>query len=1852
MNIRTLQFGTILLLAWVCTARATIFYVNANNSSPTPPYTNAATASTTIQAAINAAGAQGGDMVLVATGTYHEALNFNGKAIMLVSASGPANTSIWPTNGASALTFSSSETSNSIVNGFTITANGISCSGGSPTIVSNRIVHCGIGIYCNFASPAIVDNWISDGSGNGIYLLGAATAYVANNVISNNAVGINMFTSGSPTILDNWIVNNQTAGSAMIGQCDANFIQNIIANNAGDGVNALVPSGARGPWLVNNTVVGNLTNGVNLYGYISTCDLVNNVMVGTPAVNLGPWYNGSLPPVQSNDFYSTNGNAFGGGASAVNNANGNFSSDPIFVAGAAGNYHLATGSPCIDVGANGGPFLPTFDFDGNPRILASSTNAPNVVDLGAYEFTSTYYIAIESQPASLTQVGGQNVLLSVSALSPLPLTYQWRFSGTNLPGATNVTLAISNVQSNNAGAYTVSLSNAVQSVTTTNAILTVIYPSPVILQQPVSQALFAGSNLTLSCVATGYYALQYQWQLNGANLDNSGHVTGAATTNLTVYGVSTNDAGNYNVIVSDYYHAVGSSATVTVWQAPQILTQPADVTVSVFGTLNLSVICTGAPPYYFQWQRHGTNLTDSSLISGSQSSTLVCSNLQFADGGFYDLVVSNQYGTATTRSCLVSVSPMVLWGDDYDPLPAYATNIVAVAAGGDTELGEFNVALTGTGTILAWGDGAMGSTNVPAYATNIAAVAAGDYHGLAIRQDGTVIGWGHNFYGEATVPANATNVVAVAAGQWHSLALRQDGSVVGWGENSYGESTPPASATNIVAISAGGDFSLALRADGVVLGWGYNGNSVVSPLPNLTNAVALAAGELHNLALANNGTATAWGNGYFGETNIPPNATNLVEVAAGYANSLALRQDGSVVAWGDNSYGKTNVPFYLTNVAAISAKQYHEIALVPNLSAQSLPVINQQPRGGFPQIGQSFILTAQAVGLPPLNYQWYFNGTPLSGQTNTWLALVEINTNQLGLYQLAVANHFGATTSQVAVVWEPPVLSAQPADQLAFVGGSIAFAVPPATGLGPFGYQWLLNGMPLIDSAHISGSLTTNLNITNVQLADGGSYTLAVTNTLTSITSAPAALVTVSQPTNQTVIQGNSATFSVATNGPRPLAFQWFENGLALANGGRVSGAISPSLVISGSQSSDAGVYQVVITNASGSITSQVATLTVLLPATITGQPASQAVLLGGTAHFNAAITGSALSFQWFSNGIPLVDNSHINGSATPSLAIINIQPNDAAGYSLMASNTFSSVTSLTASLTPLAIAGPSMRFVNAANPNPATPYLSWGTAATTIQDAIDASVNGDTVTVTDGVYQAGGRVVFGAMTNRVVIDKAIAVQSVNGAAATVIRGNRLLGNNAVRCAYLTNNATLNGFTLTGGATRTAGDTARELSGGGAWCLSTNAQLIGCVISSNTAWLDGGGECFGTLSNCWLIANSATNTGSTAFGGGAYFGILYNCVLSNNLAFVGGGGAYSNTLYNCVLTGNIATNRGYATTYGGGADYCRLYSCVISNNLNGFGSGGGVAYSLLVNCQVFSNYASSYGGGGESSLFTNCVVWGNQSANSGSGADASTLDGCLIAQNHMVTSGIGAAASGSTLINCTVVGNSTTYSFGLGGLSSGKALNSIVYSNLGANSYVTAMTNCCTIPAVAGPGNFTNNPSFVNPAAGDYHLQSHSPCINSGNNVYAVNPVDLDGNPRLKGGTVDMGCYEYQTPGSILSYAWAEQYGLPLDGSADFADADGDGMSNFAEWKAGTNPTNAASVLQLQAPIIMTNTLGGLTLKWQSVSGTIYYLQRSSTLTAPFSTIHTNIVGQAGTTSDTDTTAHGGGPYFYRVGVQ
>ena len=442
-----------------------------------------------------------------------------------------------------------------------------------------------------------------------------------------------------------------------------------------------------------------------------------------------------------------------------------------------------------------------------------------------------------------------------------------------------------------------------------------------------------------------------------------------------------------------------------------------------------------------------------------------------------------------------------------------------------------------------------------------------------------------------------------------------------------------------------------------------------------------------------------------------------------------------------------------------------------------------------------------------------------------------------------------------------------------------------------------------------------------------------------------------------------------------------------------------------------------------------------------------------------------------------------------------------------------------------------------ATNGNDNADGTSWETAKETIQAAIDLAVSNDTVLVSNGLYATGGRVVHGTLTNRVVIDRPITVLSANGPESTIINGAGPMFVNAMRCVYIGTNAVLSGFTLTGGTTRCEQDTlGLEYSGGGAWC-EENGKLTNCILSGNAAGEGGGGGVYGgTLFNCTL-RNNSMRLGDRSGGGGAAFSTLNNCTLTDNQGWFNGGGAYACTLDNCILLGNSAID-------GGGAHGSTLYNCTLLGNSSWF-SGGGAAACTLNNCILVGNSSYDSGGGASHCNLYNCIVVGNRVT----GYDP----------EYGVPS-IGGGVGYSTLRNCIIYGNSATN---------------------GPNHFGCEISFSCTTPDPGGMGNITNEPQFVDAAAGNYRLSTNSPCIDRGANFYVQSATDLDGNPRIMNGGVDMGAYECQEAVAPRFGYWAWAAGI-TNGLTNYADcATGDEYPNLLKYASGSGATNTDDLARL-----------------------------------------------------------------------
>jgi hypothetical protein len=158
-------------------------------------------------------------------------------------------------------------------------------------------------------------------------------------------------------------------------------------------------------------------------------------------------------------------------------------------------------------------------------------------------------------------------------------------------------------------------------------------------------------------------------------------------------------------------------------------------------------------------------------------------------------------------------------------------------------------------------------------------------------------------------------------------------------------------------------------------------------------------------------------------------------------------------------------------------------------------------------------------------------------------------------------------------------------------------------------------------------------------------------------------------PTSLVVTQGQPAVFVVVATGSSPLSYQWSLDVTDLTNDRRISGATGSILQIADVQLSDAGTYCALVSNSAGS-TSACATLSVLVPPSVTVEPPSQIVLRGSNATFTALASGTEpLLYQWRLNGSNLTNGGAVSGVTTPTLSIVNVQTNDAGLYDVVVSN-------------------------------------------------------------------------------------------------------------------------------------------------------------------------------------------------------------------------------------------------------------------------------------------------------------------------------------------------------------------------------------------------------------------------------------------------------------------------------------------------------------------------------------------------------------------------------------------------------
>lgn len=254
------------------------------------------------------------------------------------------------------------------------------------------------------------------------------------------------------------------------------------------------------------------------------------------------------------------------------------------------------------------------------------------------------------QPVSLAVAPGVSASFSVAANGSAPLAYQWRKDGAAVAGGTDATLFLPAVYAPSAGVYSVVVSNAGGSATSSFATLAVSTSdsAPVISMQPSSQSVSSGASASLTVVASGTAPLAYQWRKDGVAIN------GATSSTLALSGVTSVSAGAYSVVVSNSVGSITSAtATLTVTagaSSPIITIQPVSQSVAAGGSATLSVVATGSAPLAYQWRKDGV------AIAGATRETYALASFSSAAAGSYSVVVSNSAGSVASSPAAVSLA--------------------------------------------------------------------------------------------------------------------------------------------------------------------------------------------------------------------------------------------------------------------------------------------------------------------------------------------------------------------------------------------------------------------------------------------------------------------------------------------------------------------------------------------------------------------------------------------------------------------------------------------------------------------------------------------------------------------------------------------------------------------------------------------------------------------------------------------------------------------------------------------------------------------------------------------------------------------------------------------------------------------------------------------------------------------------------------------------------------------------------------------------------------------------------------------------------------------------------------------
>ncbi|MBI5426114.1 MAG: immunoglobulin domain-containing protein [Opitutae bacterium] len=780
------------------------------------------------------------------------------------------------------------------------------------------------------------------------------------------------------------------------------------------------------------------------------------------------------------------------------------------------------------------------------------TNAWGAVTTRDISVTVTPAVApaVLDVPAARTANYGDSITLSPAVVGTGPLSYQWSKDGNPIPGANSRTLGFSPATPAVNGIYTLTVSNAVGSVTSPGITL-IVNPAvpPAIFNLPTDLNLSYGStSLSLGAMVVGSWPMSYVWRKDGVPL-------GSSNTSFSKYGsITPADSGVYTLTASNVAGTATSTVNVTVAAAaaPSISGLPATLSVVYGGSINLNASVSGSPSIRYQWRKNGAD------IPGANNSYFNVGAATPSDSGQYSLVATNVAGTATSASVAVTVQAVVPVSFLEQP------SSIAVQPG---LTANFSVQTAGTSPIsYQWyrnGSAIIGSTSNALVLSGVQSASAGDYTVVARNAGGEVTSNVATLTMETPV-----GVLSVAGGSWHSAILKADGTLWMVGGNLYGQLgngsfrgrlNPTQVATGVTSVATGNDFTIFLKNDGTLWGMGNNAQGQLGdgttqtralPIQIATNVVAVAAGWAHTLFVKNDGSLWGMGNNTSGQLGDGA-ATNRLSpiaiatagvraVAAGGNSSYYVTDAGTLWAIGANGNGQLGVGDATDRLVPVSV---------------TTGVVSVSASGGH-------VLWVKADGS-----LWAAGGNGYGqlgdGTTTPRSSAVQVAT---GVESAAAGSSFSAYVKSDGSLWTVGINSSgQLGDGSwssrttpASIASDVAFAIASPTNL----FVISTTGALYATGENYSGAL--------------GDGTTSSRNTLTLLSAAPSSLAPRPLPAEQAVASGGVVRLSVF--GAGGASYQWYRNGVA------ISGATGRTLTLGGVQSADAGDYSVLVTLANSSV--------------------------------------------------------------------------------------------------------------------------------------------------------------------------------------------------------------------------------------------------------------------------------------------------------------------------------------------------------------------------------------------------------------------------------------------------------------------------------------------------------------------------------------------------------------------------------------------------------------------------------------------------------------------------------------------